>query len=128
LLSKGPVNLPVFTIDVTPSEDLDKAKICKMKIRIADLGDFKIASDVRYNFNHHIGWQAGKEGDLKLGDLKNKKEIMLEEQAEIDDKCWIMTVSAGVSVKYGKVTLRLHDQKLLFRGNWYEGIGRKDKN
>jgi exo-beta-1,3-glucanase (GH17 family) len=127
LLSKGPVKLPEFTIDVTPSEDLDKAKVCKMKIRIAGLGDFQIASDVRYNFRHHIGWESGKEGDLKIGDMKNKKEIILEEQAEIADKCWIMTVSAGVSVKYGKVTIRLHDQKLLFRGNWYEGIGRRDK-
>src|SRR4030042_7010100 len=127
LLSKGPVNLPKFTIDVTPSEDLDKAKVCKMKIKIRNPGDFKIVSDVRYNFNHHMGWQAGKEGDLKIDDRNNKKDIILEEQAEIDDNCWVMTVSAGLSVKYGKVTIRLHDQKLLFRGNWYEGIGRENK-
>ena len=101
--------------------------MCKMKIKIDDLGDFKIVSDVRYNFNQHIGWDGGKEGDLKIGDIRNKKEIIFEVQDGINDKCWVMTASAGVSVKYGKVTLRLHDQKLLFRGNWYEGIGRKDK-
>jgi hypothetical protein len=126
LLSKSPVLLPSFTIDVTPSEDLNEARLCKMKIKISDLGDFKIVSDVRYNFNHHMGWEVGKEGDLKVGDLKGQKEIILEEQAEIADRCWVMTASAGVSVGYGKATFRLHDQKLLFRGNWYEGIGRKD--
>jgi hypothetical protein len=126
LLSKGPVNLPKFTIEVNPADDLNEAKVCKMKIKISDLGNFKIVSDVRYNFNQHLGWDGGKEGDLKIGDMKDKKEITLEEQADIDDKCWVMTASAGISVKYGKVILRLHDQKLLFRGDWYKGIGRND--
>jgi len=36
-----------------------------------------------------------------------------------------VNVSAGVSVQYGKFIFKIHDQKLIFRGNWGTEVGRK---
>jgi exo-beta-1,3-glucanase (GH17 family) len=125
LLSKETVELPAFTIEMTPSDNLDKSKTCQMKINISNLGKFKVEGDVRYNFNYHIGWNPGPEGDISFPkDLKENKEFSFIQKSEIPDNCWVMTASAGVSVVYGKVHLRLHDQKMIFRGNWHEGIAR----
>jgi len=120
LLSKEPVQLPKLTITVTP-DDLANGKKCDMKIAITDLGDFKIQGDVRYNFNFHMGWDAGPEGNLPLKDNK----LSFEVSNPIPENCWVLVPSAGVTVSYGKYYLRLHDQKMIFRGNWYEGIGRR---
>jgi exo-beta-1,3-glucanase (GH17 family) len=120
LLSKEPVQLPKLTINVTP-DDLANGKKCDMKIAISDLGNFKIQGEVRYNFNFHMGWDAGPEGILPLKDNK----LSFEVSNPIPENCWVLVPSAGVTVSYGKYYLRLHDQKMIFRGNWYEGIGRR---
>lgn len=125
LLSKEPVSLPTLSIDVNPSGNFENAKNMKMKMTVSNLGKFSITGPLRYNFNHHIGWEAGLEGDMPVTMPKDKKEVTLEQSFNIPDNCWVLVPSAGLTVKYGKYILRLHDQKMMFRNNWYEGIGRK---
>ena len=55
---------------------------------------------------------------------KDQKEISFEQSNAIPDNSWVLVASAGVTVKYGKVKLRIHDEKMIYRGKWYEGIGR----
>ncbi len=125
LLSNEPVSLPKLTIDVTPTDDVDKAKECKMKITVSNLGKFRVISDVKYNFNFHLGWESGVEGTMPVKEVKENTAITFEQSAKFPDNCWVFVPSAGVTVSYGKFHLRLHDQRMMFRGNWYEGIGRK---
>ncbi|MDA3893613.1 MAG: hypothetical protein PF517_18260 [Salinivirgaceae bacterium] len=122
LLSKKPVELPKLLIDVDPTDDLNNAKVIKMKIILSDMGNFKIASDLRYNFNFHIGWEIGPEGNIKVSANENAKEITLMQSVGIPDNSWVAVPSAGITVKYGKYLLRLHDQDMIFRGNWADEI------
>lgn len=124
LLSASVVQLPEFTIDITPENDLNKAKVCKMKITLRNLGDFKIDGNIKYNFNPHIGWEPGVENNITIKDAVANKEMVFEQMYNIPENCWVLVPSAGVTIKLGKYKLRLHDQKMIFRGNWYEGIGR----
>jgi len=34
----------------------------------------------------------------------------------------VVNASAGVSVKYGKFEFRIHDQKMIYRGDWAKSI------
>lgn len=124
LLSAKAVELPKLTVDVNPAEDLGAAKNCKMKMTISNLGDFKVVSDLRYNFNFHMGWESGAEGNMPVKFEKDQKEISFEQSNAIPDSSWVLVASAGVTVKYGKFNLRIHDQKMVYRGKWFEGIGR----
>jgi hypothetical protein len=125
LISKNPVELPKLTINVTPADDLNQAKVSNMKITIENKGDFKIQDDVRASFCHHIGWDAGPSVNIPLKEQADKKLITFEQNYNIPDTCRVLTTSAGVTAKLGKFTLRLHDQKLIFRGDWAKEIGRR---
>ena len=43
----------------------------------------------------------------------------------IPDNCLVVNASAGISVQYGKYTFRIHDQKIIYRGDWAKEVGRK---
>lgn len=124
LLSEAEVVLPKISLTVDPADNLGKAKKCTMKMTLSDLGKFKIVSDLQYNFNYHLGWESGPEGKMVVPESKDQKEIVLEQRSDIPDNCWVMVASAGVTVKYGKFTKRIHDQKMVYRDHWFEGIGR----
>jgi hypothetical protein len=122
LLSGNPVVLPRLTLDVTPADDLNSSGKCKMKISISNLGNFQLVSDLKYNINWHIGWESGLEGITDMKDLRDK--LGFEVISDIPPNSQVMVASAGATVKYGKFTMRIHDGKMVYRGKWYEGIGR----
>jgi hypothetical protein len=95
-----------------------------MKVSITNLGNFRVISDVRYNFNFHMGWDSGPEGNVPVNFEKDQKEFSFEQDQAIPENCRVMVASAGVTVKFQKFNLRLHDQKMIYNGKWYEGIGR----
>lgn len=121
LLSEQAIKLPKLTINVNPNTDLDKAKDIKMNISLADMGKFEIVGDLHYNFNFHIGWETGPEGSIAI----NNNGFSVEKSAPIPDNCYVVTSSAGITVKYGKYKARLHDQKMIFRGSWADEISVK---
>ena len=59
---------------------------------------------------------------------KEKKIIQTENFFTIPDNCWIVNASAGITVHYGKFMFKIHDQKLIFRGDWAREVGRKQKS
>ncbi len=124
LLSESDVVLPKLSIVVDPADNLAGAKNCTMKMTLSDLGKFKIVSDLQYNFNFHLWWESGPEGKMAVPESKDQKDIVLVQSNVIPENCWVMVASAGVTVKYGKFTKRIHDQKMVYRDNWFEGIGR----
>ncbi len=125
LFSAEPVSLPKIAVSVDPADDLKGAKTCTMKISLSDLGIFQTVGDLRYNFNWHIWWEYGVQADLSLKDMKPGSVFTSVQKSDIPELCPVMVASAGVTVKYGKFTKRIHDQVIVFNGDWWEGIGRK---
>ncbi len=118
--------LPKFFMAVTPAKDLNAATQASVKIDIQNQPGFKILDDLRVSFNTHLGWEVGPQATIPIKDQLDKPTIETETTFPIPDNCWIVNASAGVPVQYGKFTFRIHDQKIIYRGDWASEIGRKD--
>lgn len=123
--SEKPFDLPKLSIEVTPDKDLNAGKIGSIKTNIETKENFKLIDDLRVSFNTHQGWEVGPQATVSIKDQLDKKTISTENFFAIPDNCWIVNASAGVTVQYGKFTFKIHDQKLIFRGDWGKEVGRK---
>jgi hypothetical protein len=127
LASDKPIELPTLIIEVTPDKDLNDGKIACVKTKIQSKEAFKLADEVRVSFNTHLGWEVGEQATCSIKDQPDSKNIEFESFFRIPDNCWIVNASAGVSVNYGKCSFRIHDQKIIFRGDWAKDVERKSK-
>jgi len=125
LASKTPFELPKLTIEVTPVEDLNEGKIASIKTKIENNENFKLVGDLKVSFNTHLGWAIGPKASVSISDQLGKKIITSENFFHIPDNCWIVNASAGISVQYGKFIFKIHDQKIIYRGDWAKEVGRK---
>jgi len=125
LASNEAFELPKLTIEVTPDKDLNDGKIAGIKTKIETKENFKILDDLKVSYNTHLGWEVGPQATISIKDQLDKKVIYSESFFSIPDTCRFVNASAGVSVQYGKFIFRIHDQKLIFRGNWGKEVGRK---
>lgn len=119
LVSSTAFDLPKLSIEVTPGMDLNESKLASIKTRITMNGNFKLNSDLRVSYNTHLGWEVGEQATVPL---KGTSEVV-ESFFHIPDNCWVVNASAGVSVRYGKFEFRIHDQKIIYRGDWAKEIG-----
>lgn len=124
LASNTPFELPKLTIEVTPDKDLNVGKVACIKTRIEIKENFKLFDDLRVSFNTHLGWEVGPQATVPLRDQQDKKTIVTENFFTIPDNSWVVNASAGVTVQYGKFTFKIHDQKLLYRGDWAKEVSR----
>ena len=125
LASKTAFELPKLTIEVTPGKDLNEGKIAGIKTKIVTKENFNLLGDLKVSYNTHLGWEVGPQATVSIKDQADKKVITSENFFTIPDNCWIVNASAGISVQYGKFIFRIHDQKIIFRGNWANVVGRK---
>lgn len=125
LASDAAFELPKLTIEVTPDKDLNQGKIASIKTRIETKENFRIADNLRVSYNTHLGWEVGPQATVSIKDQLDKKTIENESFFNIPDKCWVVNASAGVVVQYGKCSFRIHDQKIIFRGDWAKELQRK---
>jgi hypothetical protein len=125
LASKTAFELPKLTIEVTPGKDLNEGKIGSIKTKIETKENFKLLGDLKVSYNTHIGWEVGPQASVSIKDQSDKKTITSENFFNIPDNCWIVNASAGIAVQYGKFIFHIHDQKIIFRGNWANEVGRK---
>lgn len=125
LASKTAFELPKLTIEVTPGKDLNEGKIASIKTKIETNEKFKLLDDLKISYNTHIGWEVGPQATVSIKEQLDKKIITSENFFTIPDNSWIVNASAGISVQYGKFIFRIHDQKIIFRGNWAKEVGRK---
>jgi len=119
LVSSAPFELPKLSIDVTPAKDLNKGQLAKVKTKIEMNENFRLVGDLKVSYNTHLGWEVGQ---LATVPVKGTSETF-ENFFSIPDNCWVVNASAGVAVQYGKFTFRMHDQKLIYRGDWAKEIG-----
>ena len=125
LASKTAFELPKLTIEVTPGKDLNEGKIAGIKTKIETKENFKLLGDLKISYNTHLGWEVGPQASVSIKDQLDKKIITSENFFTIPNNCWIVNASAGISIQYGKFIFRIHDQKIIFRGNWANEVGRK---
>lgn len=125
LASNTSFELPKLSIEVTPDKDLNAGKIASIKTKIETKENFKLVDDLRVSYNTHLGWEVGLQATVSLKDQLDKKVIYSENFFNIPDNCWVVNASAGVSVQYGKFIFKIHDQKIIFRGDWANEVGRK---
>jgi exo-beta-1,3-glucanase (GH17 family) len=123
LLSKQTVTFPSINIEVSPADFLADAKKCTMNISLENPGKFEYTGDLRYNFNYHVWWEFGVQGNISLQGLKQASVYNFEQTSDIPANSPVMVASAGVTVKFGKFTKRLHAQKMVYKDKWYEGLG-----
>jgi hypothetical protein len=107
------------------SKDLNSEKIALVKTKIETKENFKLADDLRVSYNTHVGWEVGPQATVSIKDQEGKKIIQTESFFTIPDNSWIVNASAGITVQYGKFIFKIHDQKLIFRGDWAKEVGRK---
>lgn len=125
LASKTAFELPKLSIEITPGKDLNDGKIASIKTKIETNEKFKLLGDLKVSYNTHIGWEVGPQASVSIKDQLDKKIITAENFFTIPDNSWIVNASAGISVQYGKFIFRIHDQKIIYRGNWAKEVGRK---
>lgn len=125
LASKSEIELPKLTIEVTPGNNFNEAKKATVKTKIVTNGNFKLVGDLTVSYNTHLGWDVGQQATVLLKNQLDKKLITSENSFTIPDKSWIVNASAGVSVQYGKFIFRIHDQKIIYKDNWVNEVGRK---
>jgi len=125
LASEKPFDLPTLTIEVTPDNDLDAGKIASVKTKIVSKENFKLLDELRVSYNTHLGWEVGPQTTVSIKDQLENKTIQNEFFFTIPNNCWVVNASAGISVQFGKFIFKIHDQKIIFRGDWAKEVGRK---
>jgi hypothetical protein len=125
LASKTAFELPRLTIEVTPGKDLNEGKIASIKTKIETSENFEFVGDLKLSYNTHLGWEIGSQASVSINDQLDKKIITSENFFNIPENCWIVNASAGISVQYGKFIYKIHDQKIIYRGDWAREVGRK---
>ena len=117
--------LPKLTIEVTPDKDLNDGSIGRIKTKIETKDNFKLVGDLKLSFNTHLGWDVGPQATFSITDQLGQKIITAENFFNIPDNSWVVNASAGIFVQYGKFIYKIHDQKIIFRVNWANEVGRK---
>ena len=117
--------LPKLSIEVTPKKDLNKGKIGSIKTKIETNDNLKLVGDLVVSYNTHLGWDVGPQTSVSVKDQLDEKVITSEEFFNIPDNCWVVNASAVIWVEYGNFKFKIHDQKIIFRGDWANEVGRK---
>ena len=125
LASKTAFELPKLTIEVTPENDLNEGEIGRIKTKIETKEGFKLIGDVIVSFNTHLGWDVGPQTAFSIKNQLDNDVITAENFFAIPDNCWVVNASAGITVTYGKFIFKIHDQKIIYRGDWAKEVGRK---
>ncbi len=119
LTSDQPITLPVINVEVN-EKDLSKAKTCEVMFNIENHSPFSLDNELKYLFSHHIGWDSGENKKQVIKSEESSQKIQAEYEIPID--CLVLTITAGIDIKYGKFVKRIHGEKILYRGIWAESI------
>ncbi|MBA7688241.1 hypothetical protein ES703_96720 [subsurface metagenome] len=119
LYANGAVTLPSLDLTVSPA-NLDDNTFCIIEITVQNEPDFVIDNnEVNYVFYHHIGWSAEQRTTI-LQFAQNPEVITTGYAFPPETK--ILSVSAGITIKYGEFEKRLYVLKTIQRGNWANPI------
>ena len=110
---------PTLTID-SPITDLDEQQDVAVSLTLKDPGPFEFSSDVRYMWATHIGWSRGERRRWRI-DASLESQAMSDSYA-LPTESPVLGLYAGTEITYGKFTKTIHDEKLIYRGDWADPI------
>ena len=113
------ITWPTLTID-TPITDLDEQQDVEVSLKLENAGPFELSDEVRYMWATHIGWSRGERRRWQI-------DATLDVQATTDSYALppespVLGLYAGTEVTFGKFTKTIHDEKLVYRGDWADPI------
>ena len=76
--------------------------------------------EARYLFSTHIGWEKGERRRWEVDPAR--REQSLEDRYVIPAESPLLGLYAGADISYGKFVKTIHDQHLLYRGDWADPI------
>jgi len=119
LTTKNKIELPKINLAFN-STDLSKVKSLKTIYTITNDTVFTLNNTIKYVYSHHEGWNPGVHKEKVIA--TDKSEVVFSDVFEFSEKCYVLNVGAGIDVSYGKFVKRIHNEKLLYRGNWADPI------
>ncbi|MGA2916275.1 MAG: PA14 domain-containing protein [Sedimentisphaerales bacterium] len=120
LATTSQITLPTLQMTV-PIENLNGNSVCPISIIVENNSNFVIKDNTAdYAFYPHLGWDGGEERARALTFISNRAEF--SDSYSIPPESVMLTVSAGVTIKYGEFEKRLYALKMIQRGNWANPI------
>lgn len=123
LTSKDEVELPQISVALS-TYNFEGVSTLKATYNITNNSVFKLDNTVQYLYAHHIVWNSGEHRKREID--PSQKEITFTDSYDIPEESDLINVGVGITIKYGKFTRRIHDQKFTFDGDWADPI-RVDK-
>jgi hypothetical protein len=119
LTTSNELDLPELKISVN-AEDLNEVETLETEFSLENGDVFELDSTCRLVYVHHKGWEPGEHRTRAI--TGGKEDFAFTDSFALPEDCLVLTVSAGVDVKYGKFVKRIHRQKLLYRGDWADPV------
>jgi hypothetical protein len=113
------IQWPTLTID-TPLEDLDDDVHAIINIRLENAEPFELSGEVRYMFATHIGWSRGER--RRWANDPSQDVQTLTDQYAVPSESPVLGLYAGTEIAFGKFVKTIHDERLIYRGNWADPI------
>ncbi len=104
----------------TDMKNLDEGPEIAVELRLVNGEVFTLEGDARYLFSTHIGWEKGERRRWEIDPAR--REQSLEDRFVVPEESPLLGLYAGVDISYGKFVKTIHDQQLIYRGDWADPI------
>ena len=81
---------------------------------------FTLSDEVRYQFATHIGWSRGEQRRWTIDPSQQK--LAMKDSYTLPKESPVLGLYAGMEISYGKFVKTIHDQHLVYRGDWADPI------
>lgn len=119
LTGSDEITFPELSI-ATNLNNMNDGNVASMEISIKNKGLFQLSDNVRFLYSTHIGWSKGERRSKNID--PSKKEIKITDSYEFPKESPLLGLYAGVEISFGKFVKIIHDQKLIYKGNWADPI------
>ena len=119
LTGKDDIEWPVITI-TSDMNNIEESKNITIELQVENNSVFTLSDEARYMYSTHIGWSRGerRKWDIQK-DLTNQK---MTDSFIIPDESPLLGLYAGLEISFGKFVKIIHDEHLIYRGNWADPI------
>lgn len=113
------VQWPTVTIE-TPIRNLDEGSEVSIKVELENDSVFTLADEVRYMWSTHIGWSRGERRTWSIDPGMNIQTMT--DSYVVPDESPLLGLYVGTEISYGKFVKTIHDEHLVYKGNWADPI------
>ena len=106
-----------FTSEMT---DLNDSPTITTQLALTNNDIFTLSDEVRYLYAVHIGWSRGEQKRWAID--PNIATQTLTDTYEIPEQSPVLGLYVGTEIRYGKFVKTIHDEQLIYRGDWADPI------